>query len=526
MIGVLVGTFLPTNFSVAQNYGITEIDLLKRILEFIMPNNSVYIYAITEPNTYTIYFDGNWNTSWNMNSMNMTYGNEENLIANNFTKDWCIFKWWSSSKTWIVEYLDKAEVKNLTADDQWVVTLYAQWEFKVPFTIEYYQENVAWTWYDLVGTSTWYAIAWPRTIMTGEIYTWFTLQTWVEVSIVSGWSIPYYYTRNSYNLTVKDRDNVLIDTWIKYWAEIPLPPDPEWTWNSFSWWNNLPGDWKMPADNIVITSTWTYGAHTITFDTNWWTEIAPITKDYWEAIGIPNNPTREWYEFVWWSPNIPATMPYDDITVVAVWKEKTKGSRWSGWWGRWGIPDISEWGDNHGTIDDDIPKIQRDDLEVLAAYMWAYRKWIIWTGRQDSDPDGYIPRWDMAEMVVKFTENVLWRKIPSVPAWCKWWDPERDRKSPETKVYAQKACALWVMWIRMENFMPNKILDRAEFWTILSRLLWWDKYDVVNATKTNLYYTRHLNALNKAWIMKQIENPEDRKELRKRAWIMLMRVRE
>ena len=93
------------------------------------------------------------------------------------------------------------------------------------------------------------------------------------------------------------------------------------------------------------------------------------------------------------------------------------------------------------------------------------------------------------------------------------------------KVYAEKSCALWVMWIRMVDFMPNKILDRAEFWTILSRLLWWDKYDVIDATRTNPYYAKHLAALNREWIMKKIENPKDRKELRKWAWIMLMRVK-
>jgi hypothetical protein len=102
---------------------------------------------------------------------------------------------------------------------------------------------------------------------------------------------------------------------------------------------------------------------------------------------------------------------------------------------------------------------------------------------------------------------------------------ETEWKSPETKLYAQKACALWVMWIRMRNFMPNKILDRAEFGTILSRLLWWDRYDVVDATKTKLYYTKHLNALSERKIMTQIENPEAKKELRKWAWLMLMRSR-
>ena len=156
--------------------------------------------------------------------------------------------------------------------------------------------------------------------------------------------------------------------------------------------------------------------------------------------------------------------------------------------------------------------------------MWAYDNWIIDSTRKTSDIDGYIPRWDMAEMIVKFTENVLWREIPEVPSHCRWWDAKRDWKSAELKEYAEKACALWVMWIRVKKFMPNKLVDRAEFWTILSRILRWDTYDVVDATDTKPYYTRHLEALNREWIMTQIEDPESRNELRKWAWLMLMRV--
>lgn len=48
---------------------------------------------------------------------------------------------------------------------------------------------------------------------------------------------------------------------------------------------------------------------------------------------------------------------------------------------------------------------------------------------------------------------------------------------------------------------------------------------MVDATKTKLYYTRHLNALSERKIMMQIDNPEEKKELRKWAWLMLMRSR-
>ena len=59
MIGVMVVASLPTHFSVAQSFDPTDSELLGRSFRFLMPNNPIYLYAITEPNTYTIYFDGN-----------------------------------------------------------------------------------------------------------------------------------------------------------------------------------------------------------------------------------------------------------------------------------------------------------------------------------------------------------------------------------------------------------------------------------------------------------------------------------
>jgi len=507
-----------------------------------MPKHDIWLYAETEPNTYTVLFDGNW-WMWSMSGMDMTYDVEVNLLANNFTRNWYIFWWWSTNKTWIVEYSDQQLVKNLTAENSGEVILYAQrMESEVPYTIEYYMENVAWTWYDLVETGAEQGVAGPTVVITWKIYTWFTLQTGAEVNITSGWIVPYYYDRNTYNLSVKDRDNVVVSEQLKYEQSIVLPPDPDWTWNTFLWWFEWEDQYTytstMPAKDLVIISKWIYGPHSVTFDTDWWTDIPVFTDDYWKPIPRPENPTKTWYEFVRWEPELPDTISWDDIVIKAIWKEVSEDKWWwSGWWWRsgWGSSGPGEstgdsWGDStgegeHGSAIDPIDG-ERPTTEVLIAYMWARNKWIIDTSRKDSDPDGYIPRWDMAELVVKFTEKVLGREIPSeIPSKCSWWDVSRERKSLQTKIYAEKACALWVMWIRMQNFMPNKILDRAEFGTILSRLLWWDKYDVVDATKTNLYYTRHLNALNKEWIMKQIENPENRKELRKRAWLMLMRVK-
>lgn len=499
-----------------------------------MPDRSVYLYAVTEPNTYTIYFDGNGSTAWSMGSMSMTYDREANLLANGYTKEWFEFKWWSSSKTGEVEYQDQSEVKNLTAEDWGEVVLYAKREGEISYIIEYCQENVGWTWCDVVGTGVGYTTADSVVVLTWKTYTWFTLRTGDVVSVNPDWStvVQYVYKRNTYNLVVKDRDNVLIDTWIKYGADIVLPEDPTWwTGNTFSGWYSWDVQYttgsKMPAEDVVITSVWIYGVHSITFDTDWWTEVEPIVVNYGETIETPENPTKTWYEFVGWEPGLPSTMPYDDITVKAIWKEINNKWWWGWWWWRRVSIDEPGWEDEHGSAPStNKPRRGMEDLDAFFAYMWAHDMWIIDTSWKDSDPDGYVTRWAMAEMVVKFTEIILWREIPKeIPAKCRWWDASWEWKTEQTKVYAEKACALGVMWIRMQNFMPNKILDRAEFGTILSRLLWWDKYDVVDATATKLYYTRHLDALNREKIMTQIENPESRKELRKWAWLMLMRVK-
>ncbi len=541
MIGGLIVASLPVYFSVAQNFDSLIGDLLKSgVLSFIMPEHDVYLYAVTEPNKYTIHFDGN-EGYWDMSGLEMTYDEWKNLPANSFIRDWFIFNWWNTESGWTwTWFADESWVLNLTTQDSGQVTLFAQRVWAIPYTVNYILEDLDW-WDEFGGSETLYNTGGTQVcISTWKIFTWFTLLTGECFDINPDWTstVVYNYTRNKYNLTVKDGENTLLETEIKYEADIMsiLPADPEsTTWKTFDVWEGIPEWGKMPAEDVLITSKWIYEVYTITFDPDGWTDVDPITGNYGDPIIPPENPTKEWYEFVGWDPELTGNF-WENITVKAIWKEiedQWWGWWWSGWWWRgwwWGSDEPSDeptWDGEHGAAIDAAETIERNrgNMEVLIAYMWARSKWIIDTSRKNSDPDGYIPRWDMAELVVKFTENVLGRTIPPIPSYCKWWDPDIDWLRPDTKMYAEKSCALWVMWIRMQNFLPNKILDRAEFWTILSRLLWWPKYDVVDATATKLYYTRHLDALSREWIMTQIDNPEDRWELRKWAWLMLMRVK-
>jgi len=117
------------------------------------------------------------------------------------------------------------------------------------------------------------------------------------------------------------------------------------TWYTFWWWAISGSDDMFDVNNGIVTTwmilnaVWNVNQYTITFDTDWWTTIAPITADYWTAITTPSNPTKNGYTFKWWDKTIPTTMPAENMTIKAIWE---KASGWSsgwwggGWWGWWG----------------------------------------------------------------------------------------------------------------------------------------------------------------------------------------------
>ena len=76
---------------------------------------------------------------------------------------------------------------------------------------------------------------------------------------------------------------------------------------------------------LTLYPVWNANKYTITFDTAGGSEIASITQDYGTRITAPANPTREGYTFLGWDKEIPETMPAENITITAQWKEKPTG---------------------------------------------------------------------------------------------------------------------------------------------------------------------------------------------------------
>ena len=129
---------------------------------------------------------------------------------------------------------------------------------------------------------------------------------------------------NQYTITVKP-ENGKADITITqdYGTPITSPADPIREGYTFIGWDReIPK--TVPAENMTITAQWEINQYTITFDTNGGSEIAPITQDYGTNITAPADPTREGYTFIGWDKAIPTTMPAENITVTAQWKDSEK----------------------------------------------------------------------------------------------------------------------------------------------------------------------------------------------------------
>ena len=156
--------------------------------------------------------------------------------------------------------------------------------------------------------------------------------------------------------------------------------------------------------------------------------------------------------------------------------------------------------------------------ETMDAYLWAFKNWITTQKTiEKANINWNLTRQAMAKMIVNFSKNIL--KTAQVKnnnsKACKFNDEKEITEDLRDSV--REACELWLMWQWVKIFDPKDTLSRTQFWTILSRALWWDTYDWWEP-----YYEKHLIALQEAWIMSNIDNP-DRKEIRWNVMIMLMR---
>ena len=138
-----------------------------------------------------------------------------------------------------------------------------------------------------------------------------------NVTLTAQWTI------NQYTITFNTVGGTEIASITQnYGTAVTAPADPTKEGYTFAGWDKeIP--LTMPADDVTITAQWTINQYTITFNTVGGTEIDPITQNYGTAVTAPADPTKEGYTFAGWDEEIPSTMPAGNVTITAEWTINT-----------------------------------------------------------------------------------------------------------------------------------------------------------------------------------------------------------
>ena len=269
-----------------------------------MPAENITVKAQWEINQYTITFDTNGGSE--IAPITQDYGTEI-TAPDKPTRKGYTFKGW-----------DKEIPKTMPAEN---ITVKAQWKINqytitfdtnggseiAPITQDYGTEITA---PDNPTRKGYTFKGWDREIpetMPAE-----------NITVKAQWKI------NQYTITFDTNGgSEIAPITHDYGTEITAPDNPTRKGYTFKGWDREIPE-TMPAENITVKAQWKINQYTITFDTNGGSEIAPITQDYGTEITAPDNPTRKGYTFKGWDKEIPETMPAENITITARWKDTEK----------------------------------------------------------------------------------------------------------------------------------------------------------------------------------------------------------
>ena len=157
--------------------------------------------------------------------------------------------------------------------------------------------------------------------------------------------------------------------------------------------------------------------------------------------------------------------------------------------------------------------IQFED-ELQKSFSWAYKNQI--TSKktmEEANLDWKITRVEMAKMMSNFSKTIL-HHMPDMTKQCQFDDVEEIE--PVLKLSVIQACQFWLMGQNTNRFRPMDSVTRAEFWVILSRALFWERYQWWEP-----YYQKSLQVLNKLWIVKDISDPS----LEEKRWRVIMMLK-
>ena len=145
------------------------------------------------------------------------------------------------------------------------------------------------------------------------------------------WTVPTYAVTLHPNGGTINSGNVTGYTY-GVGATLPTADDMTYTGHTFKGWYDNESLTGSPVTAIGGTETgnkeywakWEINQYTITVKPENGKADITITQDYGTAITAPEAPTREGYAFMGWDREIPTTMPAENITLKAKWKDIEK----------------------------------------------------------------------------------------------------------------------------------------------------------------------------------------------------------
>ena len=145
------------------------------------------------------------------------------------------------------------------------------------------------------------------------------------------WTAPTYTVTLNTNGSTINSGNVTGYTY-GVGATLPTADDMTYTGHTFKGWYDNESLTGSPVTAIGGTETgnkeywakWEINQYTITVKPENGKADITITQDYGTAITAPADPTREGYTFMGWDREIPTTMPAENITLKARWKDSEK----------------------------------------------------------------------------------------------------------------------------------------------------------------------------------------------------------
>ena len=267
-------------------------------------NEALTLYPVWNTNKYTITFDTNGGSE--IAPITQDYGTEITAPANPTRKGYTF-------KGWDKEIPETMPAENMTVKAQWEINQYTitfdtnGGSEIAPITQDYGTKITA---PDKPTRKGYTFKGWDKEIpetMPAE-----------NMTVKAQWEINQYTIAFDIN-----GGSEIAPITQDYGTEITAPDNPTRKGYTFKGWDKeIPK--TMPADNITVKAQWKINQYTITFDTNGGSDIAPITQDYGTEITAPDNPTRKGYTFKGWDKEIPETMPAENITITARWKDTEK----------------------------------------------------------------------------------------------------------------------------------------------------------------------------------------------------------